>query len=217
MESIARIENIKYTQNYILIKGYAFIRFKDIDRNIEKELVIKNKKDDLYIKKLKVQLRTDITYLYKNDSKDYSMAGFEDIYIELDELQKLNGHCSLYIRIKSNSEIRDIPLTINLSEEKNKLRNKYYLNGHIKKVLRWKFKNNKYLHFIIEECSFFALAKYKYAEQKKALRQIKNLIRDKKYITVVSILIYKIVKKDLKKKNIWLIGESVESVTTTLL
>lgn len=205
--NIAIIENIKYENDYVVFKGYALNRLIDSDDNIEKQLIIKNKNKDVYCKKIKNTLRTDITYIYRNDNKNYNMSGFEDIVINFNELKNLNGKNKLYIRQIKNDEINDIPLSINVSEQKNKLRKRYYLDYKVKKVLRWKFKNNKYLYFIIEECNRVGIIKHKYEEKKRDLRQLKNLFKHKKYNAIISLTIYKLIGWYLKRQDIWLIGE----------
>ena len=67
--NIAIIENIKYENDYVVFKGYALNRLIDSDDNIEKQLIIKNKNKDVYCKKIKNTLRTDITYIICQDLK----------------------------------------------------------------------------------------------------------------------------------------------------
>lgn len=206
MDGIARIENLAYKDNMqIIIRGFAFIRGKELNRNTEKFFVIKNNNNkDIYIYKLNLQIRTDITFIYRDDNVDYSFSGFEDFKLDFKELLNLEGEYKAYIRVKDIQEY-DIKLEVALAEIRNKFI-KYY-NKEAKKIIDWNFYEKKYVSLIIRDQTKNIFLKEKLNYLKKDLKKIKILIKNKNYLEIYILFLYLVIKLINCKKEIWILGE----------
>lgn len=206
MNCIARIENIVYLdKSNILIRGFAFIRGKEFNSKVKKYFIVKNKNNEVvYEKKLNLQLRTDITFLYRKDNVNYNLSGFQEFKVDLNELVDLEGDYKGYIRIEDGN-IHDIPIEIKLAEIKNKFIRT--CNKQKRKIIEWSFEEKKYLILKIKEKpkKYFIIENLR--NIKKNFRKIKVLIKNHNYKEVYILFLYFILRIIKYKKDIWLIGE----------
>ena len=92
-----KIEDCLIQNNILILKGYTVVRGLDIS-TIKRKLIIKNKatKKEINID-LKPSLRTDLSYIYKEDKTNYDNCGFDDIKIKLEEFS--NGKWDVFVKL----------------------------------------------------------------------------------------------------------------------
>ena len=130
-----KIEDCLIVNNELILKGYTVVRELDINK-IYRALIVKNKetKEEKIIK-FNSSLRTDLSYIYREDNINYDNCGFEDIRINLEEFS--NGKWELFIKLnKSNKTIYYERVEIKLAQFKTKIRKNIVLGSKIKKLVR---------------------------------------------------------------------------------
>ncbi|MDB1947912.1 CDP-glycerol glycerophosphotransferase family protein [Clostridium tertium] len=201
-----KIEDCLIVNNELILKGYSLLRGLDINK-IDRTLIIKNKetKEEIIIK-LNSSLRTDLSYIYREDEINYDNCGFEDIRINLEEFG--NGKWELFIKLKkSNKNIYYERVEVKLAQFKSKIRKNIVLDSKIKKIVRLNFDESTKLYFQIYDYDKIKYLKLRIREKEKNLKIIKRLLKEKKYSVAICIFLNKFFKNILLKKDVWLMGE----------
>lgn len=201
-----KIEDCLIVNNELILKGYSLLRGLDINK-IDRTLIIKNKetKEEIIIK-LNSSLRTDLSYIYREDEINYDNCGFEDIRINLEEFG--NGKWELFIKLKkSNKNIYYERVEVKLAQFKSKIRKNIVLDSKIKKIVRLNFDESTKLYFQIYDYDKIKYLKLSIREKEKNLKIIKRLLKEKKYSIAICLFLNKFFKNILLKKDVWLMGE----------
>ncbi|WP_460293267.1 CDP-glycerol glycerophosphotransferase family protein [Clostridium tertium] len=201
-----KIEDCLIVNNELILKGYSLLRGLDINK-IDRTLIIKNKetKEEIIIK-LNSSLRTDLSYIYREDEINYDNCGFEDIRINLEEFG--NGKWELFIKLKkSNKNIYYERVEVKLAQFKSKIRKNIVLDSKIKKIVRLNFDESTKLYFQIYDYDKIKYLKLSIREKEKNLKIIKRLLKEKKYSVAICLFLNKFFKNILLKKDVWLMGE----------
>ncbi|WP_440602883.1 bifunctional glycosyltransferase/CDP-glycerol:glycerophosphate glycerophosphotransferase [Bacillus sp. GB_SG_008] len=194
-----RIEGIRLRQATLIISGYAFIENLST-KGIKKELVFR-KKGTTKIIQLKNSLRTDITYLFSNNTIDYNDAGFETIEVNVKDLLE-EGEWKISIRLIIGNTVVEEPMKVLLAQLRN---NTKYQNLNPLEI-RMPYKNSE-ATIQIRKCNYRRRIMNKYREIKRAMRYDIGLFKRKKYAAFFAILAYKLLGSYFRRKKIWLIGE----------
>jgi len=161
-----KIEDCLIVNNELILKGYSLLRGLDINK-IDRTLIIKNKetKEEIIIK-LNSSLRTDLSYIYREDEINYDNCGFEDIRINLEEFG--NGKWELFIKLKkSNKNIYYERVEVKLAQFKSKIRKNIVLDSKIKKIVRLNFDESTKLYFQIYDYDKIKYLKLRIREKEK--------------------------------------------------
>ncbi|KEK25453.1 glycosyltransferase [Bacillus gaemokensis] len=194
-----RIEGIKLRQEVLTLSGYAFIENMSTKRII-KELVFR-KKGTTKIIQLKSSLRTDITYLFSNNTIDYNDAGFETIEVNVKDLLE-KGEWEISIRLSIGNTVVEEPMKVLLAQLRNNTKHQN-LNPL---EIRMLYKNNEAtIH--IRKCNYVQQIMNTYREIKRAMRYDIGLLKRRNYAAFFAIIAYKLFGSYFRRKNIWLIGE----------
>ncbi|PFI26653.1 teichoic acid biosynthesis protein B [Bacillus cereus] len=194
-----RIEGIRLRQATLTISGYAFIENLST-RGIKKELVFR-KEGTTKIIQLKSSLRTDITYLFSNNTIDYNDAGFETIEVNVKDLLE-EGEWKISIRLNIGNTVVEEPIKVLLAQLRNNTKHQE-INPLEFRML---YKNSE-ATIQIRKCSYTQRMMNKYREKKRAMRYDIGLFKRKKYESFFAIVLYKLFSSYFRKKKIWLIGE----------
>ncbi|WP_309232066.1 MULTISPECIES: glycosyltransferase [unclassified Bacillus (in: firmicutes)] len=194
-----RIEGIKLRQEILTLSGYAFIENMSTKR-IKKELVFR-KKGTTKIIQLKSSLRTDITYLFSNNTIDYNDAGFETIEVNVKDLLE-EGEWKISIRLSIGNTVVEEPMKVLLAQLRN---NTKYQNINPLEI-RMTYKNSE-ATIRIRKCNYIQRTMNRYHEIKRAMRYDIGLFKRKKYAAFFAIVAYKLFGSYFRRKKIWLIGE----------
>ncbi|MCI0766659.1 glycosyltransferase [Bacillus sp. TL12] len=194
-----RIEGIKLRKEILTLSGYAFIENMSTKR-IKKELVFR-KKGTTKIIQLKSSLRTDITYLFSNNTIDYNDAGFETIEVNVKDLLE-EGEWKISIRLSIGNTVVEEPMKVLLAQLRNNTKHQNINPLEIRML----YKNSEAtIH--IRKCNYRQRIMNKYREIKRAMRYDIGLFKRKNYTTFFAIMAYKLFGSYFRKKKIWLIGE----------
>ncbi|MGI0531644.1 glycosyltransferase [Bacillus pfraonensis] len=194
-----RIEGIKLRQDVLTLSGYAFIENMSTKR-IKKELVFR-KKGTTKIIQLKSSLRTDITYLFSNNTIDYNDAGFETIEVNVKDLLE-EGEWKISIRLSIGNTVVEEPMKVLLAQLRN---NTKHQNINPLEI-RMKYTNSEATIYI-RKCNQKQHIMNKYHEIKRAMRYDIGLLKRKKYAAFFAIIAYKLFGSYFRRKKVWLIGE----------
>ncbi|MCM3338765.1 glycosyltransferase [Paenibacillus sp. MER TA 81-3] len=194
-----RIEGIKLRQSVLSISGYAFIENMSTKR-IQKELVFRRKGSTKTIQ-LSNSLRTDVTYLFSNNTIDYNDAGFETVEINISDWLE-EGEWKISIRLIKGNTVVEEPMKVLLAQLRN---NTKHLISNLFEI-RMLYKNSE-AAICIRKCNYMQKAMSKYREIKRAMRYDVGLCKRKHYAAFFAIVAYKLFGFYFRKKKIWLIGE----------
>ncbi|HDR7318750.1 MULTISPECIES: bifunctional glycosyltransferase/CDP-glycerol:glycerophosphate glycerophosphotransferase [Bacillus cereus group] len=196
---VHKIEGIKLRKAILTISGYAFVENLSTQK-IKKELVFYKEGTTKTIQ-LKNFLRTDITYLFSNNTIDYNDAGFETIEVNVKDLLE-EGEWRISIRLSIGNTVVEEPLQVLLAQLRN---NTKYQNINPLEI-RMLYKNSE-ATIQIRKCGYTQRMMNKYREKKRAMRYDIGLFKRKKYEAFFAIVLYKLFSSYFRRKKIWLIGE----------
>ncbi|MGL5149581.1 MAG: CDP-glycerol glycerophosphotransferase family protein [Clostridium sp.] len=200
-------ERIEITKKHITIYGHVVLKYKELSDYNKKILLIENEDEVVVEKNLINELRTDLTFRFKDDNTNYDNAGFKPIKLDITEFHKHNGKYKIYIKVEDGINNYKIPLEVKLAEEKNKLYKIYYNIEMSKKRLVWNFCEYKYWQFEITNSNNRILLNDKVREFIKLLKRLKYFIKQGEGKTVIAFILYMIIGFYIRHKKIWLIGE----------
>ncbi|MFE7373426.1 glycosyltransferase [Bacillus cereus] len=196
---VHKIEGIKLRKEILTISGYAFVENLSTQK-IKKELVFYKEGTTKTIQ-LKNSLRTDITYLFSNNTIDYNDAGFKTIEVNVKDLLE-EGEWRISIRLSIGNTVVEEPLRVLLAQLRNNT--KYQnVNSLDIKVL---YKNSEATIQILKS-NYTKRMMNKYSEIKRAIRFDVGLFKRKNHKTLLAIISYKLFGSYFRRKRIWLIGE----------
>ncbi|KZE08380.1 glycosyltransferase involved in cell wall biosynthesis/CDP-glycerol glycerophosphotransferase (TagB/SpsB family) [Bacillus mycoides] len=196
---VHKIEGIKLRKEVLTISGYAFIE-NISTKKIKKELVFYKEGTTKTIQ-LKNSLRTDISYLFSNNTIDYNDAGFGTIEVNVRDLLE-EGEWRISIRLSIGNTVVEEPLRVLLAQLRNNT--KYQnVNSLDIKVL---YKNSE-ATIQIHKSNYMKRMMNTYSEIKRAIRYDVGLFKRKNYETLLAIISYKLFGAYFRRKRIWLIGE----------
>lgn len=201
-----KIEDCLIQDNLLILKGYTVVRELDIN-NIDRKLVIKNRESGHEkIINLKSSLRTDLSYIYKDDNVNYDNCGFENIKVNLEEF--ISGKWELFFKLDIDSKnIYYERVEIKLAQFKTKIRKNIVIENKTKKIVRINFDESTKLYLQFCDYDKIKYLKLKIREKFKNLKIIKRLIKEKRYSVVLCVFLNKYFKNILLKKDAWLMGE----------
>ncbi|MEG0297884.1 MAG: CDP-glycerol glycerophosphotransferase family protein [Clostridium sp.] len=204
---ISKVENVKTNENKIILRGYLYVKGMELkDKHIvEKVLVIKSNNYIKYIK-LENDLRTDITFLNKNDNLNYDWAGYKPIELDIISDFPNEGIYSITLTININGIKFETLLEFGLAEIKNRLKTKV-INSDRKYELDFKFIENKYLRVSKRSISLVSEVNSLIKTKVKSMKYDYSLLRKKRYKSLIVIIMYKLFGGFISKKNIWVMGE----------
>ncbi|WP_242159535.1 glycosyltransferase [Bacillus cereus group sp. BfR-BA-01431] len=194
-----RIEGIQLRQDVLTISGYAFIENISTEK-VKKELVFR-KKGTIKKIQLKSSLRTDITYLFSNNTIDYNDAGFETIDVNVKNLLD-EGEWKISIRLSIGNTVVEEPMKVLLAQLRNNTKHQNINPLEIRML----YKNSE-ATICIRKCNHTQRIMNKYRELKRGIRYDIGLFKRKDYTTFFAIIAYKLFGSYFRKKKIWLIGE----------
>ncbi|KXX99807.1 bifunctional glycosyltransferase/CDP-glycerol:glycerophosphate glycerophosphotransferase [Bacillus wiedmannii] len=196
---VHKIEGIKLRKEILTISGYAFVENLST-KKIKKELVFYKDGTTKTIQ-LKNSLRTDISYLFSNNTIDYNDAGFETIEVNVRDLLE-EGEWKISIRLSIGKTVIEEPLRVLLAQLRNNT--KYQNENSLDiKVL---YKNSE-ATIQIRKSNYMKRMMNTYSEVKRAIRYDLGLFKRKNYKALLAIIFYKLFGSYFRRKNIWLIGE----------
>lgn len=196
---VHKIEGIKLRKEILTISGYAFVENLST-KKIKKELVFYKDGTTKTIQ-LKNSLRTDISYLFSNNTIDYNDAGFETIEVNVRNLLE-EGEWKISIRLSIGKTVIEEPLRVLLAQLRNNT--KYQNENSLDiKVL---YKNSE-ATIQIRKSNYMKRMMNTYSEVKRAIRYDLGLFKRKNYKALLTIIFYKLFGSYFRRKNIWLIGE----------
>ncbi len=201
-----KIEDCLIQNNILILKGYTVVRGLDIS-TIKRKLIIKNKatKKEINID-LKPSLRTDLSYIYKEDKTNYDNCGFDDIKIKLEEFS--NGKWDVFVKLeKLNETIYYERIEVKLAQLKTKIRKNIILNQENKKIVRINFDESTKLYIQVYDYDKIKYLKLKIREKERNLKIIKRLLKEKRYSTIFCLFLNTYFKNIILKKDVWLMGE----------
>lgn len=196
---VHKIEGIKLRKEILTISGYAFIENVST-KKIKKELVFYKDGATKTIQ-LKNSLRTDISYLFSNNTIDYNDAGFKTIEVNVRELLE-EGEWKILIRLSIGKTVVEEPLRVLLAQLRN---NTKHQNANPLGI-RVLYKNSE-ATIQIRKCNYMQRTMNKYRELKRAMRYDIGLFKRREYATFFAIVAYKLFGSYFRRKKIWLIGE----------
>ncbi|MBE7119472.1 glycosyltransferase [Bacillus cereus] len=196
---VHKIEGIKLREEILTISGYAFVE-NISTKKIKKELVFYKEGPTKTIQ-LKNSLRTDITYLFSNNTIDYNDAGFETIEVNVKDLLE-EGEWKISIRLSIGNTVVEEPIRVLLAQLRN---NTKHQNANPLEI-RVLYKNSE-ATIQIRKCNYMQRTMNKYREIKRAMRYDIGLFKRREYATFLAIVAYKLFGSYFRRKKIWLIGE----------
>ncbi|MBE7104109.1 glycosyltransferase [Bacillus cereus] len=196
---VHKIEGIKLRKEILTISGYAFVGNLST-KKIKKELVFYKEGTTKTIQ-LENSLRTDISYLFSNNTIDYNDAGFGTIEVNVRDLLE-EGEWKISIRLSIGNTVVEEPLRVLLAQLRNNT--KYQnVNSLDIKVL---YKNSE-ATIQIHKSNYMKRMMNAYSEIKRAIRYDVGLFKRKNYKALLAIISYKLFGSYFRRKRIWLIGE----------
>ncbi|WP_453993264.1 CDP-glycerol glycerophosphotransferase family protein [Bacillus nitroreducens] len=200
LKIIHRIEVFKFIGEELTIGGYAYLEGMSTER-IKKELIFKSDDKSKAIS-LENALRTDISYLFSNNTINYDQSGFETLNINL--LEELGeGKWEVFIKLSIDNVEVEQKVEVILAQLRN------YFKPHVKSNLLIipTFIKGKYFTFRIKKSSLTEKMHLKLSQTKKNIKYDLSFLLKKDFQTFFVIILYKLLGNLFRKKNIWLIGE----------
>ncbi|MGM9987717.1 MAG: glycosyltransferase [Bacillaceae bacterium] len=208
--SIVKVEDICLEGWNLTLSGYAFLKGFPSDQQ-KKTLVFTNRQtsEERYVP-LENELRTDLTYLYKDDGVSYDWSGFQTTTLRLDDVlgERMDGHWDVEVLFEVNHTYTSKEkLSIPLAEIKNKAKVQYERMPQGKREIRCFFENGKDLSIAIIPSSTVSYVKSRLRSYKNMVNYDLGLLKRKKYKTFTTLMIYKTIGWYIRKQKLWLMGE----------